>query len=89
MEKMRYRFGDFKFKERVKLVEDMRKKSLDVFLKKSLGLDFVFKDKKFKEAVFFFLVVENKFYLGLVVDVRDWLAGFYMKEVLFVFFRFD
>lgn len=89
MEKLRYWFGDFKFKEKVKLVDDGWKKGLDIFVKKLLGLDFLFKDKKFKELIFILFVVENKLYLVLGVDFKDWLVGFYMKEVLFVFFRFD
>ncbi|XP_035137669.3 ankyrin repeat domain-containing protein 11 isoform X1 [Callithrix jacchus] len=82
MEKLRHRSGDPKLKEKAKLVDDGRKKGLDVPAKKPSGPDPPFKDRKLKESTPLPPAAENKLHLGSGADSKDWLSGPHMKEAL-------
>ncbi|XP_060040979.1 ankyrin repeat domain-containing protein 11 isoform X3 [Erinaceus europaeus] len=80
IEKMRHRSGDPKLKDRAKLTDDARKKSLDGPLKKPPGLDSALKDKKPKDLAPTAPATESKPHPGATTDTRDWLS--HGKEVL-------
>ncbi|XP_073911568.1 ankyrin repeat domain-containing protein 11 isoform X4 [Castor canadensis] len=82
MEKMRHRSGDPKLKEKMKPMDDGRKKSLDIPSKKPLGLDPPFKDRKPKESTPLLPTAESKPHTGPGAESKDWLAGPPLKEVL-------
>ncbi|KAM6223298.1 ankyrin repeat domain-containing protein 11 [Rhynchocyon petersi] len=84
MEKMRHRSGDPKVKDKAKVAEDMRKKSLELPARKPLGLDTQFRDKKLKEPLAPTPpTADSKLPPpGTGSEPKDWLAGPQMKEVL-------
>lgn len=81
MEKMRHRSGDPKLKE--KKAEEIRKRSLDLSIKKTSVTDPLQKEKKSKDLVPLSISLsENKTQAVIGNDSKDWLNGPQIKEVL-------